>query len=52
MTAARVVINGVDLGEYKGGYTPFSFELTQHVKHNANNVLAVVVDSTSRATVV
>ena len=48
MTAARVFINGVDLGEYKGGYTPFSFELTKHVKHNANNVLAVVVDSTER----
>lgn len=49
MTAARVFINGVDLGEYKGGYTPFSFELTKHVKHNANNVLAVVVDSTERS---
>ncbi len=48
MTAARVFINSVDLGEYKGGYTPFSFELTQHVKGNANNVLAVVVDSTER----
>lgn len=49
MTAARVFINGVDLGEYKGGYTPFSFELTKHVKHNTNNLLAVVVDSTERA---
>jgi beta-galactosidase len=48
MTAARVFINGADLGEYRGGYTPFSFELTQHIKHNANNVLAVVVDSTER----
>jgi beta-galactosidase len=48
MTAARVYINGVDLGEYKGGYTPFSFELSQHVRRNANNVLAVVVDSTER----
>ena len=48
MTAARVFINGIDLGEYKGGYTPFSFELTKHVKHNANNVLAVIVDSTER----
>ncbi|HEX6280082.1 MAG TPA: glycoside hydrolase family 2 TIM barrel-domain containing protein, partial [Pyrinomonadaceae bacterium] len=49
MTAARVFINGVDLGEYKGGYTPFSFELTKHVRHNASNVLAVVVDSTERS---
>ena len=31
MTASTVWINGVRLGEYKGGYTPFSFELTSHV---------------------
>ena len=49
MTAARVFINGVDLGEYKGGYTPFSFELTEHIMQNANNILAVVVDSTERS---
>lgn len=30
MTASTVWINGVSLGEYKGGYTPFSFELTPH----------------------
>ena len=29
MTASTVWINGVRLGEYKGGYTPFSFELTR-----------------------
>src|SRR4051812_17290631 len=29
MTAAKVWINGKWLGEYKGGYTPFSFELTR-----------------------
>src|SRR5205823_7870995 len=28
MTAANVFINGKNLGEYKGGYTAFSFELT------------------------
>ena len=31
MTASTVWINGVRLGEYKGGFTPFSFELTQHL---------------------
>jgi len=31
MTASTVWINGVRLGEYKGGYTPFSFDLTSHV---------------------
>ncbi len=30
MTAATVRINGHRLGEYRGGYTPFSFELTPH----------------------
>jgi beta-galactosidase len=31
MTASTVWINGVRLGEYKGGYTPFSFDLTPHL---------------------
>lgn len=48
MTAAKVFINGKNLGEYKGGYTPFSFELTSDIKWNADNVLAVEVDSTER----
>src|SRR5882724_4270793 len=48
MTAATVVINGQKLGEYRGGYTPFSFELTQHINWKADNVLAVQVDSTER----
>ena len=37
------------LGEYKGGFTPFSFELTPHLRTNAENVLVVQVDSTERA---
>lgn len=49
MTASTVWINGVLLGEYKGGFTPFSFELTPHVRHGAENVLVVQVDSTERA---
>jgi beta-galactosidase len=48
MTASTVWINGVRLGEYKGGYTPFSFELTEHVDFAGQNVLAVDVDSTER----
>ena len=48
MTAAKVFINGHDLGEYKGGYTPFSFELTPHLNLSGDNVLAVEVDSTER----
>src|SRR5215510_9768506 len=48
MTAAKVWINGEQLGEYRGGYTPFSFELTPHLNWRGDNVLAVEVDSTER----
>jgi beta-galactosidase len=49
MTASTVWINGQRLGEYKGGYTPFSFELTQHLNFDGDNVLAVDLDSSERA---
>ncbi len=49
MTASTVWLNGVRLGEYKGGFTPFSFELTPHVHFDGDNLLAVEVDSTERA---
>jgi len=49
MTAATVWLNGRKLGEYKGGYTPFSFELTSHANFDGENVLTVYVDSTERA---
>src|SRR5579862_3381331 len=48
MTASTVWLNGVRLGEYKGGYTPFSFELTPHLDFGGENVLAVDVDSSER----
>src|SRR5271154_5177894 len=48
MTASTVWINGTKLGEYKGGYTPFSFDLTPHIDFGGENVLAVDVDSTER----
>jgi beta-galactosidase len=49
MTASTVWLNGQRLGEYKGGYTPFSFELTPHVDISGDNILAVEVDSSERA---
>lgn len=49
MTASKVWINGVALGEYRGGYTPFSFELTEHINWAGENLLAVEVDSRERA---
>ncbi len=48
MTASTVWINGQRLGEYKGGYTPFSFELTPHLDFDGENVLAVDLDSSER----
>jgi beta-galactosidase len=48
MTASTVWINGTRLGEYKGGYTPFSFDLTPHIDFEGENVLAVDVDSSER----
>jgi beta-galactosidase len=49
MTASTVWINGHALGEYKGGFTPFSFELTPHLRKDGENVLVVQLDSTERA---
>lgn len=49
MTVAQVYVNGHLLAEHKGGYTPFSVDITEHVKFgSAGNVLAVRVDSTRR----
>src|SRR5262249_16669742 len=49
MTASTVWLNGTRLGEYKGGYTPFSFDLTPHIDFDGENVLAVDDDSSERA---
>ena len=48
MTASTVTVNGHRFDEYKGGYTPFSFEITPHLKSDADNVIAVELDSTER----
>ncbi len=48
MTASTVWINGERLGEYKGGYTPFSFDLSPHIDFDGENLLAVDVDSSER----
>ncbi len=38
---ARVTLNGCELGEHRGGYTPFSFDITEHLAKE--NVLEVFV---------
>lgn len=48
MLASTVYLNGKRLGEYRGGYTPFSFELTDHLSGTGQDLLSVAVDSTER----
>ncbi|MDB6160813.1 MAG: Beta-galactosidase [Gammaproteobacteria bacterium] len=48
MAASTVWLNGTRLGEYRGGFTPFSFDLTPHLDFAGENVLVVEVDSTER----
>ena len=49
MTACTVTINGHSFEEQRGGYTPFSFEITDHLEASGKNLLAVSVDSTERS---
>jgi beta-galactosidase len=41
----RVWLNGKFLGEHKGGYGSFDFDLTQYVKPGEDNILAVAVNN-------
>jgi len=45
MTVADVYLNGRLLGHHEGGYSPFTVDLTPALKFDAENVLAVRVDS-------
>ncbi|SDS24419.1 glycoside hydrolase family 2 protein [Microlunatus soli] len=44
MVTASVTLNDHELGQHRGGYLPFSFEITDHVERR-DNVLAVRLDS-------
>ena len=48
MSYAEVYVNGHPVGEHKGGYTPFSIDITDRIEFGEDNVLAVKVDSTER----
>lgn len=47
MLVSTVCLNGKSLGVHKGGYTPFSFEITDHLIPG-ENLLTVHVDSIER----
>lgn len=44
-SVADVYFNGVRLGQHRGGFTAFCYELTPHILKNSPNVLAVRVDN-------
>jgi beta-galactosidase len=45
---AEVFLNGGKLGEHKGGFSAFSFELTPHLRFGAKNLLALRLDNRRR----
>lgn len=45
MTAATVTVNDVVVGEHRGGYLPFSYEITPYVTAGSHAVVAVILDS-------
>ncbi len=50
-SVANVFVNGRHVGEHRGGYTAFTFEITQRVTFGANNHISVVVSNAERSDV-
>lgn len=48
MIAATLTINGHTFEEHRGGYTPFSFDITDYLNDKEENLLEVRLDSTER----
>lgn len=48
MIACDVLVNGRKVGDHEGGYTPFSFDITDYLDERGENVLTVRLDSTER----
>lgn len=48
---ASVYVNGKFIGEHRGGYTAFEFDITDYIKVGAENVLAVRADNTNDKTI-
>lgn len=44
-SVADVFVNGHHVGEHRGGWTAFTFEITRHVEYDSNNSLLVVVNN-------
>lgn len=44
-TECMVFVNGMEVGTHKGGYTPFSFDISQYVTYQNSLMLRVIDDS-------
>ena len=49
---AEVYLNGTRIGEHRGGFAAFCFELTPFLRGNSDNLLAVRVDNARREDVI
>ncbi len=43
--ASEVYLNGQRIGDHRGGYTAFTFDITEHCSFTSPNVLAIQVDN-------
>lgn len=48
---AKVWINGKKVGGHQGGYTAFKFDITDYIKYDTENTLAVSVDNSNNPTI-
>lgn len=46
---ATVYVNGAYIGEHKGGYTPFSFDITDHLLFSESDFVSVCVNDDVRS---
>ena len=42
---AKIWVNGENVGEHEGGYTPFEIDVTTKIRPGENNVIAIKVDN-------
>jgi len=49
---AQVFLNGIQIGEHKGGFAAFCFELTPYLRLGSANIIAVRVDNSRREDVI
>lgn len=47
---ATVYVNGVQVGSHEGGHLPFAFEITEHVRWDDSNTIAISVENELKPT--